>query len=74
VGWTGLQPCQRTTIVAGTVGAAIAAAAVTVGGVSSAAPVLATGGWNCITSGTISKATMLMILIKGLTAGPAVSL
>lgn len=30
--------------------------------------------WNCITKGTISKATMLMILIKGLMAGPAVSL
>ncbi len=30
--------------------------------------------WNFITRGTISSATMLMILISGLTAGPAVSL
>ena len=30
--------------------------------------------WNFTTSGTISSATMLMILISGLTAGPAVSL
>jgi hypothetical protein len=30
--------------------------------------------WIFIMSGTISKATMLMILISGLTAGPAVSL
>jgi len=30
--------------------------------------------WNFITSGTMSKATMLMILIRGLMAGPAVSL
>jgi hypothetical protein len=31
-------------------------------------------GWNFTTSGTISSATMLMILISGLIAGPAVSL
>ncbi|BEP92330.1 hypothetical protein GmRootA79_07140 [Acidovorax sp. A79] len=30
--------------------------------------------WNLTTSGTISSATMLMILISGLMAGPAVSL
>src|SRR6218665_1180154 len=30
--------------------------------------------WNLTTSGTISSATMLMILISGLIAGPAVSL
>lgn len=30
--------------------------------------------WNFIISGTISRATMLMILINGLMAGPAVSL
>ena len=30
--------------------------------------------WNLTTSGTISSATMLMILINGLMAGPAVSL
>lgn len=30
--------------------------------------------WNFTTSGTISSATMLMILISGFTAGPAVSL
>jgi DNA-binding GntR family transcriptional regulator len=30
--------------------------------------------WNFTTSGTISSATMLMILISGLMAGPAVSL
>jgi hypothetical protein len=30
--------------------------------------------WNFTTSGTMSRATMLMILISGLTAGPAVSL
>ena len=30
--------------------------------------------WNFIISGTISSATMLMILISGLMAGPAVSL
>ena len=30
--------------------------------------------WNFTTSGTISSATILMILISGLTAGPAVSL
>lgn len=30
--------------------------------------------WNFIIKGTISSATMLMILIKGLMAGPAVSL
>jgi hypothetical protein len=30
--------------------------------------------WSFTTSGTISSATMLMILISGLIAGPAVSL
>ena len=30
--------------------------------------------WNFITSGTIKSATMLMILMSGLIAGPAVSL
>ena len=30
--------------------------------------------WIFIITGTMSSATMLMILIKGLTAGPAVSL
>ena len=30
--------------------------------------------WNFTTSGTMSNATMLMILISGFTAGPAVSL
>ena len=30
--------------------------------------------WNLTTSGTMSSATMLMILISGLMAGPAVSL
>ena len=45
-----------------------AGAATGVGGAACASP------WNFITSGTISSATMLMILISGLMAGPAVSL
>ncbi len=38
------------------------------------AGVLVLSATECGSKGTRSKATMLMILIKGLTAGPAVSL
>ena len=51
-------------------GALAAGATIAVGAWPDAAPVAVTAG----SSGTISSATMLMILISGLTAGPAVSL
>jgi hypothetical protein len=59
---------------AGAVG--VAAGALTAAGAAMGALGAACAGppWNFITSGTMSKATMLMILISGLTAGPAVSL
>ena len=58
---------------AGAAGAAAGASAgaLTAGGWAAAAGATA---WLMGNKGTISKATMLMILIKGLTAGPAVSL
>jgi hypothetical protein len=66
---------------AGAVGAAaagaaeVSAGALIAAGVSTSTAVLATlPPWIDIITGTISSATMLMILIKGLTAGPAVSL
>ena len=59
--------------IAGTTGAAdipVAGAVIAAGAACDAALVLAEIG----SRGTISSATMLMILISGLTAGPAVSL
>ena len=55
------------TVVAGALMAAGAAMGA-LGAVAASPP------WTLTTSGTISSATMLMILISGLTAGPAVSL
>ena len=56
----------------GTAGAAVGDGAATVAGATCAVvPLLAVAIGN---SGTIRSATMLMILISGLTAGPAVSL
>src|SRR5665647_3162896 len=58
----------------GAVGVA-AGALITVGAaVGSTGAACAVPPWNFIIKGTISNATMLMILISGLTAGPAVSL
>ena len=57
---------------AGAAGAS--AGALTAGGVSTTAGAATLPPWKCIITGTISSATMLMILIKGLIAGPAVSL
>src|SRR5665647_2937385 len=58
----------------GAVGVA-AGALITVGAaVGSTGAACAVPPWNFIIKGTISNATMLMILIIGLTAGPAVSL
>ena len=59
-----------TGVTTGAAGALMAAGATT--GVAGAA--LALPPWNYIISGTISSATMLIILISGLIAGPAVSL
>ncbi len=54
--------------------AGASAGALTAGGVSTTAGAATLPPWKCIITGTISSATMLMILIKGLIAGPAVSL
>ena len=62
---------RLTTVVTTVAGAAATAMAT---GSETLSEVLGAGPWNCITSGTISSATMLMILINGLIAGPAVSL
>ncbi len=53
--------------------AAMSAGALMAAGAAGAVAAWA-GGWNLTTSGTTSRATMLMILISGFTAGPAVSL
>ena len=57
---------------AGAAGAS--AGALMAAGVAAAAGAARLPPWKCIITGTISSATMLMILIKGLIAGPAVSL
>jgi hypothetical protein len=54
-------------------GAALSAGALIAGGDCSG-PGAALTAWPPGNKGTMSKATMLMILISGLTAGPAVSL